>query len=436
MEKLSATQLKDMLTKVTIGGANDSIDLVEKAQVFAEYIQRAFPEYQVLNIIPTNTSAALNSVSGIVKLRLPDGSVKELFGKIHIESNTESVSPLGSEKEYANTQMLARAGMPVLEPVAVSRNTDYPLLLYPVIKAPALFDLLEETYVTGVNKLSPEIIDRLARYNKKVGEKASESVRKGSTDEGINAPVQTLFLRRVESGGRIDQWYSAETIFSLPGLESPITWQDLSDAKWTINGVPFRFSLREIIAQARRNLAFQEEKESFLILSHGDDHAGNVFLTDEPLVFDPAFAGWNPIALDVKALAHTGFLPLSAMYYFPKGLSFVYEKKPDAISVVTNMQNLNVMRIQEVLARQIIDLRIIPILRMAKSKGADVEKEIQKMRSALSCCALLTVNIAKLLKQKDGRGIGLLPIAIMLSELKGLPVLDYLSEQVKQLKEE
>lgn len=436
MRNLSATELKDQLIKVTIGGTNDGVDLMEKGQIFAEYIQRAFPEYTVLNVIPTKTSAALNSVSGIVKLSFPDGLEKELFGKVHIESNTKSISPLGAEKEYANAEMLVSAGWPVLEPIAISKNSDYPLLLYPVLKEPTLFDILEESYVTGENKLSSEIIDRLERYNKKIGEKGSESIRIGSTDEAINAPIQALFLKRIQAGGRIDQWYSEGTIFNLPGLESTITWEELLDAKWIINGLSYNITFKEIKDQARATLSFQDDKESYLILSHGDDHAGNVRLTDEPIVFDPAFAGWNPVSLDVKALAHTGFLPLGGMYYPPKGLRYAYKKSQDTISVVTNIQDLKTVKIQEVLAKQIMDLRIIPVLKAVKSKGGNIQTELQKIRSALSSCALLTVNIAKLLEQNDGRAIGLLPMAIMFNELKGLPMLDYLSEQCEQLIEE
>lgn len=433
MNNLSPIDLKDKLVNVTIGGTSDSVNLVEKAQVFTEYIQRAFPEVEVLNVIPTNTAAALNSVSGIIQLRFPDGEEKEVFGKIHIESNTKSISPLGAEKEYANAEKLADAGWPVLEPIAVSKTKEYPLLLYPVLKEPTLFDILEESYTTGIVQLTSQIIERLERYNETIGAKEVKSLRVGSSIEAMNAPVQALFLKRIEKGGRIDQWYTAETMFNLPGLDSPISWGELLDTKWVINGIIYSTSLRKIIDQARKNLTYQDEKETFLTLSHGDDHAGNIRLTDSPIVFDPAFAGWNPVSLGIKALAHTGFLPSAGMYYSPKGLSCVYKKDTNTISVEINIKDLPTIQIQEVLVKQIVNLRIIPILKALKEKNGNIEKEVQVIKNAMSCCALLTVNIAKLLEQSDGRAIGLLPITIMFNELKGLPMLEYVSKQVDEL---
>lgn len=433
MNNLSSIDLKDKLISVTIGGTSDSVNLVEKAQVFTEYIQRSFPDFQVLNVIPTNTAAALNSISGIIKIKFPDGVEKEVFGKIHIESNTKSISPLGAEKEYANAEKLADAGWPVLEPIAVSKTKEYPLLLYPVLKEPTLFDILEESYTTGIVQLTSQIIESLERYNETIGAKEAKSLRVGSSTEAMNAPVQALFLKRIEKGGRIDQWYTTETMFNLPGLDNSISWEELLDTKWVINGVIYNTSLGKIIDQARKNLTYRDEKETFLIQSHGDDHAGNVRLTDSPIVFDPAFAGWNPVSLDIKALAHTGFLPSAAMYYSPKGLDCVYKQNADAISVEINIKDLPTVQIQEVLVKQIVDLRIVPILKAVKEKGGNVEKEVQRIKDAMSCCALLTVNIAKLLEQNDGRAIGLLPIAIMLNELKGLPMLEYVSKQVNEL---
>lgn len=431
MKNLSTIELKDKLIKVTFGGTSDRIDLKEKAQVLAEYVQRAFPECKVLNIVPTDTTAALNSVSGIIQLKYPDGSVKKVFGKIHIESNTKVINSLGAEKEYVNAEVLVAAGWPVLKPTEISKTLDYPLLLYPVLKEPTLFEILEEFYTKRKSKISIKIISNLKKYNEKIGLKEIESLRTDKSNKATNAPVQALFLNRLKVGGRIDQWYAKETMFKLPGLENSISWEELLDARWIINGIPYDISLREIIDQARNNLAFQDEKEEFLILSHGDDHAGNVRLANPPIVFDPAFAGWNPVSLDVKALAHTGFLPLASMYYVPKDLQCNYKRSENALIVETNMQDFE----QKVLIKQIIDLRLLPLLKAVKTRGGNIEREKQRMKSAFVCCALLTVNIAKLLEQNDGRGIGLLPMAIMFNELKYFPMLEYMDNEINKLNE-
>ena len=327
--------------------------------------------------------------------------------------------------------MLEKAGWPVLKPLGKSVDLRYPLLLYPVVSDPALFDIQEEAYITGTKQLTQTQINQLAKYNLLISEKEIESIRIGTTAEAINAPIQTLFLKRFEEKGRIDQWYKDDTQFLLPGLDRKISWKELLDLKWVINGASFDSTLRSIITQARKRISFKNEQNIALIISHGDDHAGNVRLTTPPTVFDPAFAGWNPASLDLKALAHTGFLPMAAMYYYPKGLKFTYQIEGNKITVQNNMIKLPNYSVQEELAKQIIDLRIIPLLKAVKEKIGDLTNDVDRVRCGLAGCALLTVNVAKLLEQNDGRAIGLLPMAIMFSELKGLPMLDYLNQQLQ-----
>lgn len=433
LRKLSPIDLRNELLSVTVGGNRGGIDLEKKGEVFAEYVSRAFPGMKVLNVIPTNTAAALNSVSGVITLQFSDLPPRTVFGKIHVEPDTNSINPLGAKKEYEMAGMLADAGWPVLTPLTKSDNPDYPLLLYPVIEEEPLFDKLERSYLSGDVQINETELDALFLYNKKIGEKEAAKVRVGTKQEAIDAPVQTLLLKRFEQGGRIDQRYTTDTVFNLPGLEESITWGDLLDKKWNINGRDYDVTLRQIIDQARKSLAFEGEKETFLTISHGDDHAGNVRLTNPPVVFDPAFAGWNPAALDVKALAHTGFLPMAAMYYPPKGLETNYQMTDERITVTTNMESLPMYQTQEKLAKQIIDTRMLPILKTIKEKGGDIEKEKLRVESGLAACALLTVNIAELLEENDGRAVGLLPMAVMFATLQGMPMLEYLNEEIKKL---
>src|SRR5258708_1573411 len=91
LQALSSKELQRQLIGVTIGGAKKGVNLKRKAALFIIYIQRAFPKVEVLDVIPTNTAAALYSVSGIIRLRWPNGKSQEVFGKIHIEANTGSL---------------------------------------------------------------------------------------------------------------------------------------------------------------------------------------------------------------------------------------------------------------------------------------------------------------------------------------------------------
>ena len=87
----------------------------------------------------------------------------------------------------------------------------------------------------------------------------------------------------------------------------------------------------------------------------------------------------------------------------------------------------------EKMSRSIIDSRILPLLEKANELGASMPNEIQRLKDALSGCPLLTINIPKLLDAKDGRGIGLLPLVIMMNELKGFESLEYLKENLWKL---
>lgn len=430
LQKLDPSQLQELLIKVTIGGSSGKVNQTDKALLLAEYTSRAFPDIEVLSAEATNTAASLNSLSGKIKLKKA-GKEEVVFGKIHIEGNAGKLNPLGAEKEYVNADLLAAAGWPVLQPSVKSTNPDYPLLLYPIVEAPPLFDKLEESNLSGKSTISQEELNGLAEFNNLIGQKENQSLRIGSSKEAIDSPVQYLFYKRFQKGGRIDQWYKNETLFKLPGLNKEITWAQLLDIKWTINSIKFNSTLREIIEKARNSLGFNGEEKAFLSIYHGDDHAGNIRLTNPPVTFDPAFAGWNPALLDLKILAHNGFLPMAAMYYFPKGLKCIYKKVGNILVVSVNFQNLPLYKIHEQLAKQIIDSRIIPVLKTVKRNSGDIQKERRRIESGLVGCALLTINIAQMLKKS--KAIGLLPMAIMLNELKSLPALEYLDQQIKKL---
>lgn len=314
---------------------------------------------KILDLAPTDTSAALNSVSATADAEF-NGQRLGIFGKVHIESETRVINAVGVEEEYQKASLLVEAGWPVVKPIAMSNQSDYPLLLYPQMNEPTLFDELEKSNMSGSSTLTEQQLQDFYEYNADIGQKEAKSVRKGSVNEARNAPVQTLFLKRFEKDGRIDQWYTGNTLFQLPGLAEPISWKELLTSQWQINGITYKTTLKNIIDKARQLLAFEGEESAFLTLSHGDDHSGNVRLTQSPLVFDPAFAGWNPASLDLKALAHTGFLPLAGMYYLPKGLDCTYQKSADEMRVEINLTNLPMSATFEVLAKQIIDTRQSP----------------------------------------------------------------------------
>ncbi|MEX2014324.1 MAG: hypothetical protein WD885_00105 [Candidatus Saccharimonadales bacterium] len=409
---------------LTIGGFKAS-DTLERNRLFSEYINQALPSRIIADVDVISSPASLNSVVASGKI-----AGEKYFFKVHIETGSKA------QEEYKQAELLAKSGWPVYAPVMNSENSSFPLLVYRWTDSPTLFDKLTLSYENGRSEVDKNDLEQLEAMNSSIGQAEVGSLKKVPARLGINAPIQMFFARRYEPGRRIDHWYKPETIFDLPtggGKNLNLSWHVIEHSKWLINGQEYSRTLADIVEEARKALVFSGEDNAWVTTSHGDDHAGNIFLSENgALVFDPAAAGdVNPAVLsDVKALAHNSFLPMAGMYY-DAGVPYTYsyEEKENTIKVDVDFSKSPALETHMAIASQITDLRIRPVLNALSKNGADMDREYGRLRTALAGCALLTVNIAKLLKMNDGRGIGLLPMAIMLHGLSGFDVLKKIGRQ-------
>ncbi|MBI2453446.1 hypothetical protein HYV56_01950 [Candidatus Peregrinibacteria bacterium] len=435
LKNLTSKKLRNRLIKATIGGFQDDFDENEKNAAFQEYVRRALPKIKIHSVQVINTTAALNSIAAYAEIAFNNRGKQEVFLKVHVESETLSLSPLGVKGEYENAQMLKDACWPVLTPLSKNISPKYPLLIYPKIDAESLFQKLEQSYLTGISKVTKKDLKLFQEVQKKIGTSTVKSITQISADKAKKAPVQNLFLARLKKGGRIDKWYNDKTLFVLPGIKQPVPWNFLKKMKWIINNENYPSTLEEIIEKTKKSLSFQGENKAVVALSHGDDHAGNILIDtnkNKIYIFDPAFAGYNPLSLcDTKAIAHTGFLPMAGMYYDPKLKNCQYALKGNVMHVSIDFSKTPIPKIHEQLAKNIIDSRIIPLMKSPILKDRS-KKEIERFKCSLFVCAILTINIENLLKAKDGRGTGLLPMAFLLYELKGLPVLEKLKMKLHE----
>lgn len=432
-------ELRRELLAATIGGTSENNRLGVKAtEAFSCYANLAFGGKALIqDLVLVDSKVSLNSITATAKM-IFDGKTNDVFLKIHIESGKDNLGVLGDDKEYANAQLLSEANWPVLTPIVKNTDPDYPLLVYPKVSAPTLFSILERS-CDKQGAIDPSTLDIFSEMQERIGKATISTLKENSIEKAISAPVQTLFYDRFKVGGRIDQWYEDETLFSLPGLDAPITWSVLKNAKWNINGRFFEKTLSEIVGSARKSLSFEGEKKSYTVTSHGDDHAGNIFVDagkKQATLFDPAFAGENPIALcDTKALAHIGYVMMGGMYFDSRleTCKYRFDDLSNTIFADVNFISTPIYSVHENMARQIIDSRIIPLFQKAAEMGAILPLEFQRFRDALSGCPLLTVNIPKLLDAKDGRGAGLLPLAVMMNDMRGFNSLEYLGAQLEKL---
>lgn len=434
---MDTEQLKEELIAATIGGSSGEIDKRRRALLFCEYVQRALPEIVISSLTPFDTAVALNSIFATAEV-VKEGVPLSVFVKIHIESGTKSVSAVGVDGEYKNAQGLTDAGLPVLSPIFKSENKNYPLLVYLKVESPTLFSLLESSYTQNEMRITRDDMMLLAEMDRKIEKSDKESFQYITPQLARESMAQTLFLERFKQGKRVDEWYSKDTKFSLPGIEGTIDFDEIRKASWKINGARYGQTLDGIIAQARRVLSFEGEDKVAAIISHGDDHAGNVFLDraeKRAFVFDPAFAGVNPACLShLKAFAHTGFLPMGGMYYNPrlKTCSYEFDRKNNIMNVEVDFTSAPAYEAHSAIAKNILEKRIMPLFERAARDGIDREKEKQRIALGLAGCALLTIHIGQLLERGDGRGVGLLPMTILCAELRGLPILDELRLRLQE----
>lgn len=444
---LETADLHSALVSLTIGGQSEPVLPEAAARIFGEYLCKALPGIEIVSIIPLQTSAALNSVAANVRFK-HQGRDYDSFAKVHIESNRSenSISSAAGMREYEGAELLEESGWPVVRPIELPFNKDYPVLFYPKVDAPTLFQLLEESYSEDVNKITRMQFDALRVFEQRVGQAAVQSVKTVPAQQARDeqhAPAQSLFASRLASGGRIDQWYRPATEIYLPGLDSPIPWHDLSHSKWRVNGRDYRHSIAELVANAKRMLSFEGETEAVVCVAHGDDHAGNIFVPSNgtsATVFDPAVAGYSPAALaHVKAFMHSGVLPIAGLYYDPK-LEFCNYRRVDGVLEASISFERSARLQQHVeIAKNISDLRFVPLFNSLSLMGVDTNREIERMKAAMITCCLLVINVATLLSRPSqgarkflgGTGQGLLPMIPLCSELNGLPQFDYLRERLE-----
>jgi len=430
---LSEKKLNELLAACTIGGNNSGL-IYSPEEIMQEYITRSMHGVEIKNLKKINSKASLNSISATAEIKYKEID-SEVFVKIHIESDTNNTAALGLENEYSNFLMLDNAGWPMLKPLYASLENEYKLLVYPRVYDPTLFELLYESYRSGSSKISEEDISVLESMNAEIGKSTVRNINLITPQEFNDSPVNNLFLKRVEENGRVGKWYNRDTKFKLNGISDEISWDGIKNLKWKVNGIELKFSLDEMISFSRENLHANNNSELLYgATSHGDDHAGNIFISkDSAYLFDPAFAGINPIILsDIKAFAHISILPLFGMYY-DSGVNTTYSIKDGYMEGTTNAHEHFMQATNYKLGTQIVDTRIIPSVKYLLSKGGELENILNTIKSALFCCGFLTINASMNESKLMASNNGLLAVSMLMSELAYLPQLEYLKNKIEKI---
>ncbi|MCB4767557.1 hypothetical protein LGR54_02975 [Ancylobacter sp. Lp-2] len=254
---------------------------------------------------------SLNSLNGFFDTE--DGA---FFFKFHQEEGEEAMAG-----EYYRADILARAGLPVDQPVHVSTEPGEQILVYRRRDEPRFSDVVRALDLADDAAMRKLAIEAERRLSRRLIATYRASLHPITPDEAAAEPIHRLFHERLIDrlreggrrypGGRFADYYVGES-FAFPGLE--LDWADISARRFVINGTAYARSLGELFDAAAARLRPERLADAGGVVAHGDAHNANVWFTRTGetahlAFFDPAFAGANVPTLlaEVKATFHNVF---------------------------------------------------------------------------------------------------------------------------------
>jgi hypothetical protein len=342
---------------------------------------------------------SLNSVNGTAV----DADGTRLFFKFHTEEGeAETVG------EYYKAQVLAKAGLPVDLPVKASSTPGRQFLLYAYRQDRKLADVcLGLEQVSDPEGLTPftsaEIVAAQADLEDAALQAALRSLAPPTPDSEREALYQLFHHRLVNPGdasrlgGRYAQFYQGRTV-TVAGRDVP--WEDFADLRWSINGLDYRSTLRELFERSRVLLDPHALASLPVLVSHGDAHNANVWARRDAsgrltlVLFDPAFAGETIPALlgEIKATFHNIFAHPFWLYTpdLAARAFHVSAALRDGRIAVTHDWALSELRRRFLQLKR--DRYWKPLLRRLHEMGSLPEDWGAIMRSALFCCPTLVMS--------------------------------------------
>ncbi|MBS7538678.1 hypothetical protein KHC27_07005 [Ancylobacter lacus] len=251
---------------------------------------------------------SLNSLNGFF-----EAGGEAFFFKFHQEEGEEAMSG-----EYYRAEILARAGLPVDQPVHVSRLPGEQILVYRRRDDPRFSDVLRALDLADDDDARAEAVaaerglaDRLAAVYR-------ATLHPITPEQSAAEPVHRLFHERIVArgtgafpGGRLKDFYVGQEVV-FPGLTLP--WEELAALQVEVNGRRYARTLGALFAAAHARLDPRRLADAGGVVAHGDAHNANVWFARTPAgpalsMFDPAFAGADVPALlaEVKSTFHNVF---------------------------------------------------------------------------------------------------------------------------------
>lgn len=252
---------------------------------------------------------SLNSLNGFFR-----SGADDLFFKFHQEEGEEQM-----RGEYYRADILARAGLPVDQPVHISTLPGEQLLVYRRRSDPRFSDVLLDLDLSGDPAAISRAVTAEAALNDHILACAIETLRPISPAESRAEPIHRLFHERLVEqpdgrypGGRLARFYVGRQFEFPEGIR--LGWDQIRGAAPVINGVEHARSLQAMFDLAYGRYAPEHLADAGGIVAHGDAHNANIWYqrgpdADHLAFFDPAFAGDRVPSLvaEVKSTFHNIF---------------------------------------------------------------------------------------------------------------------------------
>ncbi|MBN9045368.1 MAG: hypothetical protein J0H18_06835 [Rhizobiales bacterium] len=248
---------------------------------------------------------SLNSLNGFF-----EAGGKPYFFKFHQEENEEEMSG-----EYYRADILAKTGLPVDQPVMMSTLPGEQILVYRRRTDPRFSDILRELDGHHDEMSANQAVDAERRLNEAVLAVYLKTLHPVTPEQVMREPVHRLFYDRLVTtpqgsypGGRLASYY-VDKDFQFP--EVTLSWSELSQARFVINGIEYRETLGQLFDASQERLAPARLADAGGVTAHGDAHNANVWFERQPdgatlSFFDPAFAGEHipTLLAEVKTTFH------------------------------------------------------------------------------------------------------------------------------------
>ncbi|MBB1249130.1 hypothetical protein [Rhizobium sp. G21] len=347
------------------------------------------------NLAINHDQYSLNSLNGFFEA---DG--KAYFFKFHQEEGEEAMTG-----EYYRADILARAGLPVDQPVMMSVLPGEQILVYARRSDPRFSDVLRGLDLQSDAEAQAEAVAAEAELNDRLLAVYRETLHPITADQARAEPINRLFFERMiepatrrPPGGRYRDFYIGQS-FRFPGVS--LDWERFSTARVSINGQAYRDTFGALFTRAAERLNPIHLASAGGVVAHGDAHNANVWFARRAeggaalSFFDPAFAGEHVPALlaEAKATFHNIFAH-PFWLYDPREAAQRYSASAvyrDGVLLLETDWDLSPVR--QALLETKAERLWRPLLALLKSRNMLPEDWRETLKLALSLCPTLVMNL-------------------------------------------